>query len=94
MIVASPAALKQEGCEIGDLDPWCVVAVHNARGLDDARGGPADEFLPVMGMNGFDQGRVRASSLVEDQQTPIAEPLALLLQTRQQLIYGTHSGHT
>jgi hypothetical protein len=94
VIAASPAALKQEGREIGDLDSWRVVAVHDARSLDDARSGPTDKFPPVMGMNGFDQSPVRASSLVEDQQAPIAEPLALPLQAGQQLVDRPHSGHT
>jgi len=71
-VPASASALKEEGSEVGDLDSWRVVAVDDARGLDDAGIGPAEEFGAVMGVDGSDQGRVRASGLVEDEQTAIA----------------------
>ncbi len=91
-VPAVAPALKEEGSEVGDLDSRRVVAVDDARSLDDARIRPVQEFLAVMSVDGSDQGRVRAASLVEDEQTAIAKLLALALQARQQLIDGAHPG--
>ena len=91
-VPATTPALKEEGREVGDLDSWRVMAVDDAGSLDDAGIRASDEFPTVMGVNGSDQGWVRTSGLVEDQQTAIAELLALALQAQQQLLDGAHPG--
>ena len=90
----SSTALKEKRRQIGDLDARGVVAMNDAGSLDDARIRAADELHPMMSMNGSDQGRVRATDLVENQQAPIVELLALALQARQESVNGSKTSKT
>ncbi|HEY5816595.1 MAG TPA: hypothetical protein VIS95_09710 [Solirubrobacterales bacterium] len=84
LISTASATLKEERRQIGNLNARGAMAMNNAGSLNEPWIRASSELLPMMGMDSPDQGRVHAASLVEDQQAPIAKPLALALQARQE----------